>query len=333
MKIEVLKPGWLTTLQDAGRSGYAHFGVGRAGAFDAPSLYVANALAGNPRDACALEITLSGPTLRFGGDTWIALTGAPAAFRIDGAEARMWAPVQVAARATVEIGAMPSGCRGYLAIAGGFDAEPVLGSRSTDVNAALGPLPRPLQAGDRLANAPIADARSSERKHASAPAWSADPRPWFDDDPGHALRLVPGPNLDKLTTTSRNRLFSNLFLVDPDSNRVGVRLRGRALEWRSPIELVSEGCVPGLLQLPSSGQPIAFGPECPVSGGYPRLGTIAAVDLPRLAQRRPGDTLRFQPCTLEEAIDALQKREGALRGLEAAIHKRRQQDRDQRGAR
>jgi antagonist of KipI len=320
--IEVIKPGLLTTLQDAGRSGYAHLGIGRSGAFDMPSLRIANALAGSTRDACTLEITLSGPTLRFGGDTWIALTGAPAAFRIDGVAARMWAPVRVVAGAIVEIGAMPSGCRAYLAVAGGLDVEPVLGSRSTDLNAAVGPLPRPLRTGDVLATGPTAEIRRFERSDASTPRWSVDPRIWFDGNPGPALRLVPGTHLDKLTRISHNNMFSRSFCVESASNRTGVRLRGPALEWSAPIEMVSEGCIPGLLQLPPSGQPIAFGPECPVSGGYPRLGSIAAVDMPRLAQRRPGDALRFRPCTLEEALGALHKREHALRQLEVAIRHR-----------
>ncbi|HJP98504.1 MAG TPA: biotin-dependent carboxyltransferase family protein [Rhodanobacteraceae bacterium] len=330
MNIEVIKPGWLTTLQDAGRNGHAHLGVGRAGAFDLASLYVANALAGNPREACALEITLSGPTLRFCSNAWIALTGAPAPLRVGGAEARMWAPVPVAAGATVEIGTMPSGCRSYLAVAGGLGIEPVLGSRSTDLNAALGPLPRPLRAGDILATSATADLPFEPG--ATSPSWSVDPRPWFDDDGEPALRLMPGPHLENLAEGPRNTLFSEPFSVDTDSNRVGVRLRGPALDWHSPIEMVSEGCVPGLLQLPPSGQPIAFGPECPVSGGYPRLGTIAAVDLPRLAQRRPGDAVRFRPCTYEEAVDALRKREAALRRLEAAIHQRLRQDHGQPGS-
>jgi antagonist of KipI len=149
-----------------------------------------------------------------------------------------------------------------------------------------------------------------------------DPRIWFDGNPGPALRLVPGTHLDKLTRISHNNMFSRSFFVESASNRTGVRLRGPALEWSAPIEMVSEGCIPGLLQLPPSGQPIAFGPECPVSGGYPRLGSIAAVDMPRLAQRRPGDALRFRPCTLEEALGALHKREPALRQLEVAIRHR-----------
>jgi len=327
--IEVLKPGLLTTLQDAGRSGYAHLGVGRAGAFDQPALRIANTLCGNPPDACGLEITLLGPTLRFDAGTWIAVTGAPIAFHIEGTKRPMWSPAFVPAGATVTFGGIRSGCRSYLGVAGGFNAEPVLGSRSIDVNASLGPNKgRPLRTGDALETqsffAGSSRTRGSLRESEPGPVskWQLDPRPWFSDDPGKPLRLLPGSHLDKLTHMSRNMLFSESFSVHADSNRVGVRLSGPVLEWIAPVDMVSEGCLPGVLQLPPSGQPIAFGPECPVSGGYPRVAQIAAVDLPRLAQRRPGDALRFRECTLGEALDALRKREGALDELEAAIRHR-----------
>lgn len=107
--------------------------------------------------------------------------------------------------------------------------------------------------------------------------------------------------------------------MQTDSNRVGLRLSGPALEFVEPVEMISEGCVPGILQLPPSGQPIAFGPECPVSGGYPRIGQVAAVDIARLAQLRPGDALRFTPCTFDDALRALREREHALTRLEIGI--------------
>ncbi len=324
MNIEVIKPGLLTTWQDLGRPGLAHLGVGRAGAFDAPALRIANALCGNPRDACGLEITLLGPTLRFNAGAWIAVTGAPIAFRVDGVEQPMWAPVPMTAGATLELGAMRSGCRSYLAVRGGFGAAAVLGSRSTDVNAALGPNGgRPLRAGDGLTPGKFTTASPDMPR--STPKWRLDPRPWHCGEPDKSLRLLPGSHFERLTPTSRNALFSEPFVVHVDSNRTGVRLTGPGLEWTLPIELVSEGCLPGLLQLPPSGQPIAFGPECPVSGGYPRIGQIAAVDIPRLAQLRPGDALRFTPWPLGHAVAALCKREHALQKLEAAILKRLQQ--------
>lgn len=318
MAIEVVKPGLLTTLQDPGRAGHAHLGIGRAGAFDVPAMRIANALCGNPGDACALEVTLLGPTLRFDTGTWIAVTGAPMAIDVEGTACPMWAPVFVAAGASVALGATRAGCRSYLGVAGGVDVEPVLGSRSTDVNAKLGPnAGRPLRAGDTLPTG--IDTRNGDP---ATLKWRLDPRPWYSGDSGKPLRLLPGRHLDRLTDISHKQLFSDAFPVHADSNRVGVRMVGPTLECSAPIEMISEGCIPGLLQLPPSGQPIAFGPECPVSGGYPRLGTIAAVDMPRLAQLRPGDALRFQPCTMDEALSALYKRERALDELEAAIRHR-----------
>lgn len=318
MTIEVVKPGLLTTLQDAGRTGFAHLGVGRSGAFDEPALRIANALCGNPPDACALEGTLSGPTLRFDADAWIAVTGAPFPLRIAGVERATWAPVFVPGGATLELGATRSGCRGYVALRGGFDVMPVLGSRSADLNAGLGPNGgRPLRAGDRLTAGESLGAPF--RTPGPFPKWRLDPRPWFSADSGKPLRLLPGQHLDRLTRASRNALFSESFVVHADSNRVGLRMTGPVLAWTAPIEMISEGCVPGLLQLPPSGQPIAFGPECPVSGGYPRIGQIAAVDIPRLAQLRPGDAVRFTPCTFEDALHALRERERALDTLTANI--------------
>lgn len=318
MSIEVIKPGLLTTLQDSGRRGYAHLGIGRAGAFDAPALRIANALCGNPRDACGLEFTILGPALRFHTDARIAVTGAPIALTVNGKPAPQWAALQLPAGAMVTLGGMQTGCRAYLAVRGGFDVEPVLGSRSTDVNALLGPLGgRALRVGDLLnIGTPAADMHPDGQQD-----WSLDPRPWFDGygSATQTLRLLPGQHQAQLTDTSRRQLFKASFSVQPDSNRSGLRLAGPQLAWRAPIEMVSEGCVPGLLQLPPSGQPIAFGPECPVSGGYPRLGQIAAVDLPRLAQLRPGDVLGFTPCTFEAAWQSLQKREQALQELERRI--------------
>ena len=321
MSIEVVKPGLLTTPQDGGRFGYVHLGVGHAGAFDGPALRVANALAGNPGDACALEITLLGPTLKFRRDAWIALTGAQASARVDGRVLPMWAPCFIAADSVLTLGALAQGCRAYLAVHGGFDFEPVLGSHSHDVNAALGPLGRQLRAGDVLKIGAPTDGMPNVMPSTS-PRWSIDPRPWFDADAERPLRLLPGTHTHLLDAPSREALYAQAFRIAAESNRVGCRLEGVPLEFSQPVELVSEATVAGTVQLPPSGQPIALGVEHPVSGGYPRIGQIARVDLPLLAQRRPGDALRFAPCSLGEAQNALRERELMLRSVESMIAKR-----------
>ncbi|HET9047510.1 MAG TPA: biotin-dependent carboxyltransferase family protein [Chiayiivirga sp.] len=315
MSITVLAPGFMTSLQDAGRPGLMALGVGASGAFDSPALRLANALCGNAVDACGLELTLIGPRLRFERDTRFAVTGAPLALELDGVARPMWSPLQAGAGSTLTFGRMATGCRSYLAVAGGLRVEPVLGSRSSDLNSKLGPLQgRPLCAGDRL---PLADEAAPPWRH--APSWSLNGAHWFDFDEQRPLRLLPGAHRAGLTRDAIERLFTQGFTVANDSNRVGLRLVGPALTWKSPMELVSAGSIPGVLQLPPSGQPIAFGPEAPVSGGYPRIGQIAAVDFPRLAQARPGDRLRFVACELNEALAALHTRELALARVIAAV--------------
>lgn len=339
MSVEVLKPGLLSTPQDSGRDGHAHLGIGHAGAFDAPALRLANALAGNPANTCALEITLIGPLLKFHADAWIALTGAAIPARVEAQSIPMWSPCFVSKGSVFTLGSTQRGCRSYLAIHGGFDVEAVLGSRSLDVNAALGPFGRPLQIGDVL---PVPEMlsgsfsfdrnaiRSATQENENYPTfpnpgWSIDPRPWFDADTDRPLRLLPGTHTSLLDAASRAQLHGQTFRVAPDSNRVGCRLEGPALTLSQPLELVSEACVAGTLQLTPSGQAIAMGVEHPVSGGYPRIGQIAAVDIPLLAQRRPGDALRFAPCTMEQAKCALGEREHQLRDMQAIIANRLQQ--------
>ncbi|HKE46895.1 MAG TPA: biotin-dependent carboxyltransferase family protein [Rhodanobacteraceae bacterium] len=314
MNVEVVKPGLLSTLQDRGRHGAAMLGVGTAGAMDDVALRLANALAGNGADAAALEITLIGPRLRFDAATTIALAGAGFHAQIGGDPVPMWQAVAVERGAVLDIGTARHGARAYLAIAGGFLVDATLGSASTDVNARLGG--HVLKAGDRLtAGAPTV------RKDAS-PRWSLDPRPWFDADAAHSIRLIRGTHFDALDAASRRALFEREFLIGNESNRVGFRLEGPALALGTPIEMVSEPLATGTLQLPPDGQPIALMVEHPTVGGYPRIGQVAAVDLPRLAQRRPGESVRFEEIDLAAAQTRYLERERALDELIDAIRER-----------
>ncbi len=315
--LSILTPGLLTTLQDAGRPGVAHLGIGRSGAADLPAMRLANALAGNTPGACALEMTLVGPTLEFPWAARVALTGAPLpAATANGAPVPMWRMVAIPADTILRTGAMAHGCRAYLAVAGGIDVPPWLNSRCTDVNAALGPMPRPLAGGDVL---PLGRGRTTAR---DAHAWSVDPRPWLDTAPVRTIRLLRASHTAMLDPGSLYGLTAREFSVRPDSNRVGVRLAGPRLRLHTPVELISEGLVPGVVQLPPDGQPIIMGWEHPVTGGYPRIGQVAGVDLPRLAQCRPGDVLRFEWIRPERARALLEHRDLALRDLVARIEKR-----------
>lgn len=317
--IEVLESGLLSSLQDRGRPGFAQLGIGRAGAADLPALQLANALVGNDPGACAIELTLRGPRLRLHCAARIALSGAPLPrATCNGTPLPMWQPHSCPADSVLELGPMMVGCRSYLAIAGGIAVEPWLGGRSTDLNAGVGTWGgRALRAGDRLPlGADAVDMPASMR----ALRWSLDPRPWFD--PSSELRLLSATHTVLLDGRSHRALTSEPFQLRADSNRVGARLQGPALQLRAPLELVSEAAIAGVMQLPPGGQPIVLLNEHPVTGGYPRIAQLAAVDLPRLAQRRPGDMLRFAWVTPAQAQQAYERQQRLLEQLLADIAQR-----------
>jgi antagonist of KipI len=317
--LKVIEPGLLTTIQDRGRFGSAHLGIGHAGAADEPAWRLANALAGNPENAAALEMTLTGATLETDADIVVALTGAtlPNA-QIDDAPLPAWRPVPVSAGSHLALGPMSVGCRSYLAVAGGIDLPPWRGSRATDVNAALGPRPHPLATGDTLQ----VNGRVSELP--PEVSWSLDPRPWFEARRSHLVRLLPGSHTDRLDAASQSMLMQESWTVGSDSNRVGMRLDGPRLALSSPLEMLSEGLTAGTVQLPPDGRAIIMGPEHPVTGGYPRIGQVIAVDLPRVAQCRPGDELAFEWTDLTHAMERLNRRDTALERLIVRTAKRRQ---------
>lgn len=333
MKVSVRSPGWLTSVQDGGRHGLAAIGIGSSGAMDPVALRLANALVGNAPDAAALEMTLRGPRLQFDAPALIAITGAEIEVRCGEQAVPTWRPVWIAG-GEVDFGAMRRGARACLAIAGGIDVAPVLGSRSVDVNTALGPCGgRALLADDVLETGSVDVVASLQRAIArraivadrgpvAAARWSLDPRPWFDAAGEQPLALMRGTHFDALDAASRVALFAQPFRVGNESNRVGTRLENNRLRLAAPLELVSEGVVPGTVQLPPNGDPIALMSEGPTTGGYPRIGHVAAVDLPILAQRRPGTPVRFVETTLAEAQSRLQRREQRLLSLVQNIRDR-----------
>lgn len=333
MSIRVIAPGLLTTVQDAGRSGHAAIGVGTSGAMDPVALRIANMLVGNDENAAALEITLRGPRLRFEDDALVAVAGADIELLCAGQPLPCWRPLAVRAGSEIALGGMPRGARAYLAIAGGIDLPPALGSRSTDVNAGIGPLPRALAAGDLLPCAPAPrgpcrglwnelDARRGDNRHATATRWSADPENWFDFSGERPIRAIAGTHFDDLDEPSQRALFGTDFRVGVDSNRVGCRLEGRTLALRVPRELVSTGVASGTVQLPPGGIPIVLAAEGPTTGGYPRIAHVIAVDQGHLAQRRGGDLVRLARTSLDDAQMRYLERERALARLAAYLRER-----------
>jgi len=268
--IEILETGPLATVQDLGRPGYAALGVPRSGAFDRAALQLANRLVGNPDDAAAVEVTLGGLHLLLRDAATVALTGAAC----PGAPDRDVA-VSLPAGARIRLGTPATGLRSYLAVRGGIAVAPVLGSRSTDTLSGLGPAP--LRPGQLLPVGAAAGVVSGA---------SGLPRP------AGPLTVRFGPRDDWFTPSARRLLLDAEWTVRSESDRVGLRLAGPPLERVRPGELPSEPTLPGAVQVPPDGRPIVFGPDAPVTGGYPVLAVVT--DLDAAAQLRPGDRVRFR---------------------------------------
>jgi biotin-dependent carboxylase-like uncharacterized protein len=275
--IEVVRPGPLATVQDLGRPGYAHLGVGRSGAADRDSLRLANRLVGNPETAAGLEITFGGLTARFLVPALIALTGAVAPVRPGGVAYD--GPVAVAAGDELVLGPPERGVRTYLAVRGGIDVPPVFGSRATDLLGGLGP--SALEAGTRLAIGGAAGA---------FPAVEVAPVA----RPGLTLTARAGPRVDWFADDALATLVGGPYTVTAESNRVGLRLDGPPLRHRDRRELPTEGLAEGSLQVPPNGRPIVMLADHPVTGGYPVIAVLDQRGIAAAAQARPGDRIRFR---------------------------------------
>lgn len=315
MSLRMLSGGALTTVQDVGRVGQRRLGVGSCGATDAYSVQVANLLVGNPPYAAALEITLSGPRVRFERSARIALCGGAITAHWEAVELPGWRPISVPAGTEIALGAIRRGVRTYLAVQGGLDVPDVLDSASTDLRGQFGGWHgRPLRGGDLI---PVKGAATSIDA-LDVSRWWIDPRPDLDFDLPGLLHVSPGID----ATQPGDALFDGTWTVDPASNRQGLRLQGPVLSIADRAERVSSPVVPGTVQLPPDGQPIVLLADAQTMGGYPRIGQVALADLPRAAQLRPGETLRFAPCSIDAAWQRWRDQRQRLARIAIAIDRR-----------
>ncbi|MDM0091616.1 MULTISPECIES: biotin-dependent carboxyltransferase family protein [unclassified Variovorax] len=310
--IVVLKPGMLASVQDLGRHGHRERGICPGGALDALGLTLANRLVGNADGAAGLELTLGACEFRFETDTRIALAGDDFDARLDGLPLRPGWSTPVSAGQRVVLGganasaAGKKGVRSWLAVAGGIDVAPVLGSRSTDLKAGFGGHQgRPLKKGDRLplGPSPLDAAQRARRAFGvRTPAWTLEGQADLGD--AIALRVMPGPECELFTATSVAALWREPWRLTPQSNRMGSRLEGPVLARRRAGDMLSSGVVPGTVQVPPSGQPIVLMGDAQTTGGYPRIGVVIRADLWKLAQAPLGGTLRLLRTDVAEATQA-----------------------------
>lgn len=295
--LEVLHGGMLTTVQDLGRYGYERYGVPVAGAMDPFALQAANLLVGNSPGEAALEITLVGPTLRATEHCLIAVTGADLSLRLDGRPLPSWMAIFVRRGQIIEFGPPKQGCRAYLAVAGGIDLPPLMGSRSTYLSGGFGGLAgRALKKGDLIPigrtafHLPILAGRE----------FPADHIPPYSDAP--EVHVLLGPQDDYFSQEGIAAFLSSPYRVSPSSNRMGYRLYGAEIAHKERADIISDGIVLGSVQVPANKQPMVMMADHQTTGGYPKIATVIGADIPLLAQCVPGaSTVTFKAISIEEA--------------------------------
>jgi antagonist of KipI len=310
--IAVVKPGLLTTIQDAGRPGWLAFGMPLAGAVDAESYALANLLAGNAAGAAALELTLLGATLRFEADAYVGVAGADMRATLDGAPVAPGSAFAVPRGGVLAFSSAVDGCRTYLAVRGGIDVPPFLGSRSTYARGGVGGLGgRALAAGDRL---PIGAVAGRPPPARSLRAQDMPPR-----ERSIALRVLPGPQDDRFTPGGVATFLGAPYTVSNRNDRMGYHLEGPTIAHRHGPDIVSDALLPGAVQVPGSGTPIVMMADAHTVGGYAKIATVIGADLPKLAQAVRGDTVRFVRCGEAEAVRALREARDRLARIAAAL--------------
>lgn len=294
--IKILKPGSLTTIQDRGRYGYQQFGIPVAGAMDEYALRIANYLVDNDENEGCLEITLLGPTIEFTEETLIAITGADLGAKINDKPCPLWQAILVKKGDLLKFTGVRGGCRAYLAIAGGFDVPIFMESKSTYVRGQLGGFQgRPLKAGDEVSIFKI----PANKKAISGRTVPGEYKYKFANS--ITLRVVLGPQKEAFSEKGLNTFLTSTYQISNEADRMGYRLTGEIIEHKKGADIISDGIAIGSVQVPGHGSPIIMMADRQTTGGYTKIATVITPDLRKLAQAKPGDSIKFQAISIEEA--------------------------------
>ncbi|MFY1713845.1 5-oxoprolinase subunit C family protein [Tritonibacter mobilis] len=322
MTLEIVKPGLATTVQDLGRPGYFHLGIPEGGAMDRLALSAANMLVGNEDRAACLEAVFMGPEVKFGADMTVAVTGAELPVMLDGAPRDTWTSFSVKAGQVLSFGFLKEGARIYIAVSGGIDTPPALGSRSTYVIGALGGFEgRPVAAGDVI---PVgkaiegSDGRSVPHALRRRPGKPA------------VLRVLPGLYWHRLTEKSQNAFFDDDWTVAPEADRMGYRFRGgQQMEFvareqpfgagSDPSNIV-DGCYSyGSIQVPGGLEPIVLHRDAVSGGGYFTLGAVISADMDLIGQLQPNAPVKFERVDMDQALAARKVRKETIEQIRQAL--------------
>ena len=325
MNATAIRAGFLTSVQDLGRTGFREFGVSLGGALDTHALRVANLLAGNDESAAGLELTFGGLRLRFADDRIVVWGGGDFNARVGSTSVAAGHPALVRGGEEFSIESPTCGCRAWLAISGGIDVPVVLGSRSGDLRAGFGGVKgRPIRDGEEFplgGNSARSKVLIDKLRGEKIGRWKP-PHDWSSTARRTpVLRYVRGADSRRFRESALQSLNNENFFVSPDSDRMGIRLDGPRLERREDVDLLSEAVAPGTVQVPPSGKPILLLNDCQTIGGYPKIAHVITVDLPTATQLCPGDRVRFAEVSIADAHALLLERERNLeqfrRGLES----------------
>lgn len=301
MKLRLTSGGILATIQDAGRWEGLRLGVPRSGAMDSCALAVANILLDNPQNGAVIELTAGATSFEVLEAGLLAVTGADLGATLNDADLPLWTALFVRVGDQIGFRSRRSdwGARVYIALQGGLDVPLLIGSRSTNLSSAFGGLHgRMLRVGDVLSSMQL---NTDACMHAGR-RWPAALRPAYSSQP--VLRFLAGPHSDYFHAAALAQLMAQPLRIGANSNRMGYRLEGTRIAYARSTSLPSLGVLPGVIQIPPDGMPVLLMADAQTTGGYPILGVVIAADLPLAAQLLPGDSLRLQEISLEEALAA-----------------------------
>ncbi len=307
MRIKIIQPGVLTTVQDLGRTGYQQFGVPVSGVCDPFAAKLANILAGNPQDAAVLECTMMGPVIEFLDPGVFAVSGAEVTPVLDGEELLVNTATRAARGQRLSFRVPKAGFRFVIAFAGGINVPQLMGSRATFMKTREGGFcGRKLQAGDTLDIFDVPLPGPDLSRHYGGNGFAAKPL--------YEIRVVPGPQDDHFTEAGLHTFLNEVYTVTASSDRMGMRLDGPAIEATDGYDIISDGISMGAVQV-ASGKPIILLADRQTTGGYTKIANVITADFKILAQLKAGDRLRFTAVSMEEAQDAFCREADALDGF------------------
>lgn len=315
--IEVLRSGAANSIQDLGRPGLLHLGISAGGAMDAPALHLGNLLLGNSPEAAGLEIVLYPFHLKFHVDCQFALTGADCEATLDQRPVYPSWLCNAKAGQVLVLRSVQRGARSYLSFEGGIEVEPMLGARSTDLKTGFGGLQgRGLQRGDRLqfsraCGQPVKEVGAAFHRHLSERGAVVK------------VQVLPGAEWEAFGEAARQAFLQQCWTITPDSNRMGMRLKGEELTMLRPLEMLSHGILPGTVQVPPSGQPIIQLVDANTCGGYPKIAHVIDADLWKLGQAPISAKVRFVLVDIFAAQLAQDEIDQELAAIERALQLRR----------